>query len=259
MQARSELSSHGTLPPGVIVNADDLAIHPDISAGIMSAYRHGIVSSTSLLVTTPYLERTIGDCVRPTGIPVGIHLSLTYGRAIAPAGDVPDLIDQAGNLKLSPLRLLLGLPARVPNARVLEQIRREFKAQLSLAKDYGLTPTHVDSHQHVHMNPIIFDLVQDLAPFFGVHAIRLAREPAWSLSLAVSSEGARRIDFPRREHARAASRAIVVDLRRHGGRPAGPPVERHAGTAHMIDLQGTRVRPWSSPRAPSGLLHESSP
>ena len=54
------------LPPGLIINADDLGIHPAINAGILSAYEQGIVSSATLLVTTPYLVETIEKIVRPS-------------------------------------------------------------------------------------------------------------------------------------------------------------------------------------------------
>ena len=40
------------VPPGLIVNADDLGIHPSINAGIISAYRRGILTSCTMLMTT---------------------------------------------------------------------------------------------------------------------------------------------------------------------------------------------------------------
>ena len=35
----------------LIVNADDFGLAPGVSAGILTAHRHGIVSSTTLLAT----------------------------------------------------------------------------------------------------------------------------------------------------------------------------------------------------------------
>ena len=35
----------------LIVNADDFGLTPGVSAGILSAHRHGIVTSTTLLAT----------------------------------------------------------------------------------------------------------------------------------------------------------------------------------------------------------------
>jgi chitin disaccharide deacetylase len=170
-------STASSLPAGLIVNADDLGIHPDISAGILSAYRNGILTSCTMLMTTPYLEQTVCDYVRPEALPIGIHLSLTLGKAAAPLAKVPDLVDAQGNLKLSASRLLVSSFARDFGRRLLAQIGAEFEAQLALARDWGLRPTHADSHQHVHMNPAIFALVQDLLPRYGVTRLRFCREP----------------------------------------------------------------------------------
>jgi chitin disaccharide deacetylase len=170
-------SAAGSLPTGVIVNADDLGIHPDISAGILSAYRKGILTSCTMLMTTAYLEQTVRDYVRPEALPIGIHLSLTLGKAAAPLAKVPDLVDTQGNLKLSASRLLISSFGGHFGRQLLEQIRTEFDAQLALARDWGLRPTHADSHQHVHMNPAIFSLVQDLLPRYGVTRLRFCREP----------------------------------------------------------------------------------
>src|SRR5258708_19760601 len=91
-------SAPQSLPPGLIVNADDLGIHPSINAGILSAFRNGILSSCTMLMTTPYLEETVRDYVRPATLPIGIHLSLTLATPVAPWTQVPDLIVPQSNL-----------------------------------------------------------------------------------------------------------------------------------------------------------------
>lgn len=171
-----ELGLAGSLPPGLIVNADDLGMHPRINAGILSAYRHGILTSCTMLMTTAYFDETIRDYVRPQALPIGIHLSLTLGKAVAPHSEVPDLIDESGNLKLGADRLILGSFKDESGVALLAQIRREFAAQLARARDHGLHPTHADSHQHVHMNPVIFRLVEELLPHFGIDRLRFSRE-----------------------------------------------------------------------------------
>ena len=165
-----------SLPPGLIVNADDLGIHPRINAGILSAYRRGILTSCSMLMTTPYFDETIRDYARPETLPIGIHLSLTQGKAVAPHEEVPDLIDEEGNLKLGAGRLILSSFKGETGRALLEQIRRELIAQLAIARDHGIRLTHADSHHHVHMNPAIFRLVEELLPRFGIDRLRFSRE-----------------------------------------------------------------------------------
>jgi chitin disaccharide deacetylase len=168
------------LPPGLIVNADDLGIHPAINAGILSAYRNGILTSCTMLMTTAYLDETLRDFVRPAALPIGVHLSLTLGKAAADAAEIPDLVDEEGNLKLSAARLLLSSHRDAVGHSLLRQIRREFEAQLGRALDCGLKPTHADSHQHVHMSPPIFDVLQEVLPRFGIDRLRFSRERFWT-------------------------------------------------------------------------------
>jgi chitin disaccharide deacetylase len=165
-----------TLPPGIIVNADDLGIHPDINSGILSAYRNGILTSCTMLMTTAYRDQTVRDYVRPALLPIGIHLSLTLGKAVAPRDQVPDLVDAQGHLRLTADRLLLASFRGRKGRDLVAQIGREFAAQLALARDLGLHPTHADSHQHVHMNPVIFSLVEGLLPRYGIGRLRYSRE-----------------------------------------------------------------------------------
>ena len=168
------------IPPGLIVNADDLAYHPRINAGILSAWRAGILTSATMLMTTPWLEATVREVVRATGLPVGIHLALTVGKSVAGQvaglGAVPDLTDETGDLTATAPRLLLSAFASDKERRLLAQIRRELEAQLALARDHGVRATHADSHQHVHMNPAIFALLEELLPRFGIERMRMSRE-----------------------------------------------------------------------------------
>jgi chitin disaccharide deacetylase len=169
------MSAGSTLPPGLIVNADDLGIHPSINDGILSAHRHGIVSSATMLMTTPYLVETIRE-IRNSSLPVGIHLSLTLGKTIAGHSNVPDLVDDNSDFNLTARRILLCSFSRDKERRTLPQIRREFEAQLSLARDHGIRATHADSHQHIHMNPAIFFVLEELLPRYGIKRLRYSRE-----------------------------------------------------------------------------------
>jgi chitin disaccharide deacetylase len=160
------------MEPGLIVNADDLGVDPATTRGIASAYRNGIVSSASLMVTTPAVEDAVAT-LRTTEIPVGLHVSLTQGRAIA-GPHLSCLVDESGSFKLRAQDLIM---VRRTDTALIEQIRTEMRAQLTRALEFGLTLTHVDSHQHVHMNPVLFPLLEEEASAFGIRRIRFSREP----------------------------------------------------------------------------------
>src|SRR5262245_54831527 len=167
---------------GLVINADDLAIHPNINAGILSAYQNGVLTSCTMLMTTAYRDQTIRDFVRPALLPIGIHLSLTLGKATAPYDQVPDLVDEQGSLKLTAERLLLSSFKGSNGQRLMSQIRCELAMQLAVARDSGLRPTHADSHQHVHMHPALFDLLEELLPRYGISRLRYSRERLWAFA-----------------------------------------------------------------------------
>jgi hypothetical protein len=209
----------GRLPPGVIVNADDLGVHPATNAGIAAAYRDGIVSSATVMVTTPHIDDALARVIRPTGIPVGLHVSLTQGRATASPERIPDLVTPTGEFQLSAGRLLLA-----GDRTLLRQVRIEVDAQLARAADLGLALTHVDSHQHVHMNPAIFAAFEDIAPRFGVTRIRFSREPLVPEMLTVGFGSA----VARRNHIKWA----LIRWLARGIRPRLATTERFFGLVH---------------------------
>jgi hypothetical protein len=162
----------GEMKPGIIVNADDFGVDPARTRGIVSAYRNGIVSSTSLMVTMPAVEDAVATA-QSMEMPVGLHLALTQGRAIA-GHRVDRLVDESGSFKLRAKDLIR---LRAKDISLIEQVRIEIRAQLTRASEFGLSLTHVDSHQHVHMNPVIFTIVEQEASTFGIPGIRFSREP----------------------------------------------------------------------------------
>jgi predicted glycoside hydrolase/deacetylase ChbG (UPF0249 family) len=168
---------------GLIINADDLGIHPDTNRGILVAYQKGILTSATLLATTPYFEETVRSVVRASDLPVGLHLSLTLGTAVAPASQIPDLVDDTGRLRHSALKMVLLGPASGRNRGIYDQIAVELAAQMARVRDYGVRPTHVDTHQHVHANPIIHDIVEAAAERHGIDRMRSCREPFFPFEL----------------------------------------------------------------------------
>jgi predicted glycoside hydrolase/deacetylase ChbG (UPF0249 family) len=163
---------------GLIINADDLGLDESTTRGIVSAFQQGLVSSASLIVTMP----TGGDAAKialAAKVPVGLHVDLTQGHAITGA-QFARIADESGVFKLSASELI-RMSRR--DIALIDQIRGEIRAQLGRAADFGLKLTHVDSHQHVHMSPTIFAVLEEEASKFDVKHIRFSRESPRNLFL----------------------------------------------------------------------------
>jgi hopanoid biosynthesis associated protein HpnK len=158
----------------LIVTGDDFGLSPGVNAGIVKAYREGILTSASLLVNAPATAEAVGLAHEHPGLAVGLHLVLVQGRASAPAASIPDLVGPEGNFSdcavTSGIRYFFK-----PGTH--EQLRREIEAQLDRFHSYGLALSHVDGHMNMHLHPVVLDILIELASQYGIAVIRLTRDP----------------------------------------------------------------------------------
>jgi predicted glycoside hydrolase/deacetylase ChbG (UPF0249 family) len=141
----------------LIVNADDFGLTRGVSAGILAAHRHGIVTSTTVLVTADIDRRQL-DEARAVGLGLGLHFNLTLG---APLTRGRSLVDGGGRFVRDPLRAAAAAGAR--------DVRAEAEAQIArFEKLVGRPPTHLDSHHHVGLYPPVRDVVLDVARAHGL-------------------------------------------------------------------------------------------
>ena len=133
----------------LIVNADDFGLAGSVSTGIIDVYQAGQLSSTTLMVNMPGTEEAVDLAERHPGLGVGLHFNLTEGR---PLTDARSLVDSDGAFLLRGELIRRSIRGRVEPS----EIARELTAQLDRFVSLGLTPTHLDSHQHVHMVPTVF-------------------------------------------------------------------------------------------------------
>src|SRR6476620_6857839 len=157
----------------LIVNGDDFGLTPGTSRGIVEAYRHGILRSTSMLAVAPAFElaaslATSGDA---DGLGIGAHLALVgEDPPLLGADEAPTLVDRRGNFAGSWRVFFRRVVARRVDAA---DIRRELSAQLERLTGVGVPLTHLDTHQHLHLWPLVRDVVVDLAVEHRVPALRV--------------------------------------------------------------------------------------
>ncbi len=144
----------------LIINADDWGMSDGVCDGILQAWRAGVVTSASALISIEgAVERVTAAQRIATGLPIGLHLNLTIGRPVLPPARVPTLVDAAGRFhRLA--AILPRLPAIDP-----EHVHDELWAQAQLLESCGVRFDHIDFHHHL---PVFY------APFFAI-ACDLAR------------------------------------------------------------------------------------
>jgi predicted glycoside hydrolase/deacetylase ChbG (UPF0249 family) len=130
------------------VNADDFGLSDGVNSGIATAFEHGIVRSGSLMVRAPAAASAAAWSRGRPAFSLGLHLDL--GEWVCEAGEwrllyrVVDLDD-----------------ATAVGIEVAEQIAH-------FERLTGTTPTHLDSHQHVHKQEPVRSVVLDWAQRFAI-------------------------------------------------------------------------------------------
>src|SRR5262245_1720495 len=127
----------------LIVNADDFGLSPGINRGVIEAHERGIVTSASLMVRGPAADQAAAFARgRPT-LSIGIHIDL--GEWTYHAGS------WIMRYQIVPLGDMNAIQAEV--SRQLDAFRRLL----------GADPTHIDSHQHVHLREPVRSILAKLA------------------------------------------------------------------------------------------------
>jgi predicted glycoside hydrolase/deacetylase ChbG (UPF0249 family) len=156
----------------LIITADDLGLTKSINEGIVKACTEGIVTAASVIPAGDAFDDAVQviKCLPFKGI--GAHLALTE---IKPLLSTSRFIKDHNGLFFS---MLSGSINR-------DSIYAELKAQLELIKANGLTVTHINSHEHIHMMPSVLEIFIQLAKEYNIPAIRFPRgdRPPRSLSL----------------------------------------------------------------------------
>ena len=136
----------------LIVNADDFGLTPGVSEGILSAHQHGIVTSTTVLVTVDPDRRLLGRAA-DAGLGLGLHVNLTLGRPLTRGRS---LVDGDGRFVRDPRRAAARVDAREARAEIEAQVER-------FRRLAGRAPTHLDTHHHVGLYSPVREVVLEVA------------------------------------------------------------------------------------------------
>jgi hypothetical protein len=144
----------------LIVNADDFGLSEGVNRGIILAHNQGIVTSTTAMVTMPWIDHGVSLLKDAPGLKVGLHLNMTLGK---PLTDCPSLVKANGDFYK---------PKEHPDVSKFakEEIKKEFWAQYDLfLLKFKMKPTHLDTHLYSHQKyGIVGEIVMELSKKLGI-------------------------------------------------------------------------------------------
>lgn len=128
----------------LILHADDFGLAQSENAATITALEQSSINSTSIMVPCAWFPESAAYAKRHPAADIGIHLTLTSEwkyyrwRPVLPAHEVPSLVDEQG--------FLHGSVEELSRYATVEDVEKELRAQVERGIQFGIAPTHLDSH-----------------------------------------------------------------------------------------------------------------
>lgn len=168
----------------VYFHSDDVCLSAESTGQILHCWSAGFLDGFSVFANKKYLS--VVDSVlanhRSTPARISVHLNLTDLDSCLPHSAIPLLVTDHGFFRISFLKALLIVSLGGERKRkFLNQVYKEWDAQIELVKKNITTHevSGLDSHNHVHMIPSLFQIVSQLADKHQIKHVRVPAEPVY--------------------------------------------------------------------------------
>jgi len=155
----------------LIINADDFGLTQGVNRAIAEAHARGVVTSTTLMANGLAFAGAVELARSSDRWSVGCHVVLLDGEPLIDPGRLSTLVASD-----NPRRFRDGLAGFAMRAcsRQLDpdQIETETIAQLRKLQSHSILVSHLDTHKHTHIFPVVLEGVLRAARTCGITAIR---------------------------------------------------------------------------------------
>jgi len=155
----------------LIVTADDVGLHRGMTEGAIRAHTDGVVTACSIVANGAAFEHAVERLRDVPTLVTGIHLALVEERPLTE--NAASLVGANGLFAEGYASFATSYFLR----RIkLDEVERELRAQIERVLRTGLTIAHANGHQHVHLLPSVFEIVQRLAEEYRIGYVRIVDE-----------------------------------------------------------------------------------
>lgn len=166
----------------VFFHSDDACLSKTATEKILTCWEKGYIDGFSMLANPDHFDLVKMSILknRHRSLRFSVHLNLTDCKSVLPQNQVSMLVAKSGIFKIpfTKALLILAFPGK-KRKKFLDQVYQEWDAQINLIKtSFPFLEIHaLDSHNHIHLIPSFFKIVNDLASKHGVKNVRVADEP----------------------------------------------------------------------------------
>ena len=128
----------------LLIHADDVGMCHSVNVATTTAMEKGVVTCASIMVPCPWFPEIAAYCRAHPEKDFGLHLTLTSEwqhyrwKPLTSAKETPGLLDKEGFIHRD--------EADTARHATPLEVEKEVRAQIARAKEFGLKPTHIDSH-----------------------------------------------------------------------------------------------------------------
>ncbi|WP_262965187.1 carbohydrate deacetylase [Methylobacter psychrophilus] len=166
-------------PIHLIINADDYGYYPCISQGILDAVSLGAVTATGIMANSPDLKIQLEWLNSVKDLDLGVHLNLTFRQPLT-ATMADKLAHWNGYFPNAYLITGMILAGKIS----IQDVRSEWSAQIEACQGQKLQ--FLNSHEHIHMLPVLFPLTLELARKYAIPYVRLT-QAEWLTPFGISA------------------------------------------------------------------------
>ena len=168
------------MPFKIIVHADDIGVSRKGAEKILEACDAKILSSVSIMPNGPAFEYSVQQLKKRPNLRLSVHLNLLEGKPVSAAGDVGCLVDENGRFyhSFQGLWMKYGLSHSSDRSTLKQQVKKEMRAQIQKVIEHlgNDTAVNIDSHNHYHIIPFVFEALLELSEKFDIKYVRIPEE-----------------------------------------------------------------------------------
>jgi len=146
----------------IIINADDFGSSEKVNKAIYTSAKDNYISSATIMSIAPCLDEAVEMTKELKHISFGVHL--TFDDKFPSLSGKPKYFDKNDIVNIKGLNLLK-----------LNIICNEFSMQIEKLLEKGINISHLDTHQHIHLYPLVALAVSIVSKKYNINKTRSVR------------------------------------------------------------------------------------
>jgi chitin disaccharide deacetylase len=151
-----------------VINADDFGISPGVNSATIEMMEAGHVTSATMLANGEAFDQAVAAARKLPQCSFGVHLNLTQFAPLSKSVALQAIVDANGEFSGA-------VRSCFPGPALQQAIFDEFQLQYDRVRQALGQVSHIDSHHHIHTNPLLFPALVGFVRANRIRSVRLTK------------------------------------------------------------------------------------